>query len=213
MSRVTLFLAFLLAGPTRAGLAASLPGPNVQQLIERSASEIAADWREAPNYSFIERDVERERDSQPSRKTYEVIMLDGSPYNRLISTDDQPLTPWDQAEAKHKLQSEIRKRKRESSEQRSTRISKYLKARHQDVALLQAMADAFAFQMVGSEIVESHDCWVLDASPKPGYQPTSRETKVLSGMRGRLWIDKASGQWVKVQAEVLAQTLAQLNVR
>jgi hypothetical protein len=31
----------------------------------------------------------------------------------------------------------------------------------------------------------------------------SRETKVLKGMRGRLWIDEASGQWVKVQAQVI----------
>ncbi len=68
--------------------------------------------------------------------------------------------------------------------------------------MLLAMVDAFDFQLSGEERVNGHDCRVLDARPKPSYQPKNRETKVLAGMRGRLWIDKKQTQWVKVQDEV-----------
>lgn len=199
MGRVTLFL--IVAG-TGICLAATIPGSDVQQLVQRSTAEIAADWNQAPNYSFIEHEVESKHGERPTAKTYEVIMIDGSPYNRLIGIDDLPLLPGDQAYEDRKVQAEIRKRARESAEARARRISKYLKERHQDFALLKAMVDAFSFRLVGSETVDNHDCWLLEATPKPGYQPVSRETKVLSGMRGRMWVDKASGQWVRVQAEV-----------
>jgi len=181
---------------------ASSLSPDVQQIVQRSSEEIAADWNQAPQYSFVERDVESKHDAPPSVKTYQVLMIDGSPYNRLISLGDEPLPPAEKAGEQRKLENEIRKRQRESSEQRSKRLEKYLKERRQDRALLSGMVDAFDFRLVGHETVDGHDCWVLDAIPKPGYQPTSRETKVLTGMQGRLWIDKASGQWVKVQAEV-----------
>jgi hypothetical protein len=82
-------------------------------------------------------------------------------------------------------------------------VEKYLKERRQDRALLDGLVEAFDFQSAGQEIVDGHDCWVLSATPKPRYQPTKRELKVLTGMQGRLWIDKESGHWVKVQAEVL----------
>jgi len=197
MARVTLFL--LAAGTA---FAASVPGSDVQQLVQRSTAEISADWKQAPNYSFVERDVETKRGEKLSAKTYEVIMIDGSPYNRLIAVDNQPLSPGEKANEERKLRAEIRRRERESADARARRIAKYTKERRQNAALLNAMVDAFQFRLMGSETVDNHDCWILEATPKPGYQPTSRETKVLAGMRGRMWIDKTSGQWVRVQAEV-----------
>ena len=68
--------------------------------------------------------------------------------------------------------------------------------------MLMNMVDAFEFHPAGEANIDGHDCWVLDAQPKPGYQPKDRETKVLAGMRGRLWIDKSRQQWVRVHAEV-----------
>jgi len=199
MGRVTLLL---LAGAAGMSWSASAPGADIPQIVQRSAKKIAEDWNQAPQYSFVERDVESKHDSPLSVKSYEVLMIDGSPYHRLIGQDDKPLPAGEKADQQLKLESEIRKRQHESEEQRSKRLGKYLKERHQDIALLKGMVDAFAFQLVGAETVDGRDCWVLDANPRRGYQPVNRETKVLTGMRGRLWIDKASGQWAKVRAEV-----------
>src|SRR5579872_4519309 len=86
------------------GWAATIPSPNIQQIVQRSEQAIAADWSHAPEYSYIERDVESKRDSRPTVKTYQVLMIDGSPYNRLIAVDDKPLPTGQQAEELRKLQ-------------------------------------------------------------------------------------------------------------
>jgi hypothetical protein len=185
------------------GWGATIPSGNVEQIVQHSEQTIAADWSHAPEYSYIERDVESKHDSRRTVKTYQVLMIDGSPYNRLIAVDDKPLPPAQKAEEMRKLQLEIQQRQQESERARQKRIGKYLRERHQDSALLKGMMSAFDFRLVGEATVDGHECWVLDAIPKAGYEPTSRETKVLKGMRGRMWVDEASGQWVKVTAEVV----------
>ena len=184
-------------------LPAAAPPPSVSDLVSQSVEAIETDWSLAPNYSFVERDVESKKDGKPTIKTERVLMIDGSPYNRLIATDDQPLSSGDQVEEDRKLDRAAEKWPHESERERSRRLGKYQKERRQNRAMLQGLVDAFDFRLVGEQVVNGHDCWVLQADPKPGYQPTSRETKMLTGMAGRLWIDKREKQWVKVQAEVI----------
>jgi len=145
---------------------------------------------------------ENKHGSHAAIKTYQVLQIDGSPYNRLMAVGDQPFSAAEQNEEDRKLRNEIQKRQRESERERAKRVDKYLEERRQDRALVTGMMEALDFRLDGQEVLGDRDCWVLDASPKPGYQPKEREAKVLTGMRGRLWIDKASSHWVKVQAEV-----------
>jgi hypothetical protein len=44
---------------------------------------------------------------------------------------------------------------------------------------------------------------VLAATPRPGYNPPNMASQVLPGMKGRLWIDQKTFQWVKVTAQVI----------
>jgi hypothetical protein len=46
-------------------------------------------------YSFEERDVESKHNAPPTVRTYEVLMIDGSPYNRMVAIDDHPLSAGD----------------------------------------------------------------------------------------------------------------------
>ena len=193
---------FVLAGMAGLSWTASMVEPNVPKIIERSSQKITADWNQAPDYSFVEREAVSKHDSGQSVKTYKVFQIEGSPYNRLTAVNDQPLSAGQQAEEERKLRNEIQKRRQESEHERAKRVEKYQKERRQDGALMEGMVDALDFQFVGQETIDGRDCWVLNAAPKPGYQPTKRELKVLAGMRGRLWIDKATSHWVKVQAEV-----------
>jgi len=64
------------------------------------------------------------------------------------------------------------------------------------------MTKAFQYKLLGNETVRGHKCYVIQATPKPGYAPPNRETRVLTGMRGKMWIDADQFQWVKVEAEV-----------
>src|SRR5204863_3260707 len=129
-------------------------------------------------------------------------MINGSTYNRLIAVGDQPLSPAAQVQEKKKLEREIANRKRESRDAHAKRIAQYQKERQQDHMMLQEMIHAFNFKLIGDDKLDGHDIYVVEATPRAGYQPKSRETKVLVGMRGKLWIDKNRDHWVRVEAEV-----------
>jgi hypothetical protein len=130
-------------------------------------------------------------------------MIDGSPYYRLIARNDEKLTAAQETQEEEKLQKEIAKRANESPQARAKRLARYLKDRQRELALMSEMVDAFDFRLVREDSLEGHDVYVFRASPKPGYEPKSRETRVLKGMQGELWIDKETNQWVKVEAEAV----------
>jgi hypothetical protein len=130
-------------------------------------------------------------------------MIDGSQYHRLVAIHDRPLSSGEQAEEENKLRAEVLRRGHESERERRKRVAKFLKEREQDHAMLKEMVAAFDFRPAGEANINGRDCLVFDAQPKPGYQPKTRETKVLSSMKGKLWIDKSQHQWVRVQAEVM----------
>jgi hypothetical protein len=180
------------------GRAASLP---TDEIIRRSVAASERNWRAAPIWSYHERDA-KPNGRGNSSKTYRVLMIEGSQYNQLVAKNDQPLSPDEQAAEEKKLEQEIRKRKSESPSERSKRISKYQQERNQDHAMMLEMVSAFDFTPAGEENVRGRPAYVFEASPKPGYVPKNRDAKVLTGMKGRLWVDKGTFQWAKVQAEV-----------
>jgi hypothetical protein len=177
--------------------------PDAQTILRRSVDAIREDWAKAPEYSWVERDVESKHDGVRMSKTYRVLMLDGSPYNVVTAVNDQPPAAAERALEQKKLAREIAKRRSESERERARRIAKYTREQQRNHAMLAEMVDAFRFDLTGQARVDGHDCWVLDAQPKPNYDPTDHEGRVLKGMKGKLWIDKATYQWVRVQAEVV----------
>lgn len=190
---------FLLAGTM--GVACRGAAPNPSDIVKRSVVAMERNWKSAPEYAFTERDVETRGDSR-TVKTSEVLMIEGSPYHRLTAINDHPLSPDRQEEEERKLRQAIARRRKESPDERNKRIAEYEKGRKQDHALMREMADAFDYSVVGEEEIAGRKVWELAATPRPGYQPTSTHTRVLTGMRGKLWIDEATYQWVKVEAEV-----------
>ena len=172
---------------------------STQQLVNRSIASTEADWKALPLFSYIERDKDIKGDVKTTR-TYRVCMLSGSPYSRLTEVDGQPLSPAQSNREAEKLREAIVMRANESPEDRSRRLEEYQKDRGRMFALLDEMGQAFEFQNLGVQKLYGHEVYVLKARPRPGYQPKSRETKILTGMEGTLWIEKNTLQWVRVEA-------------
>jgi hypothetical protein len=196
-------LAFILLAVT-----ASAIEPKANEIIKKSVIVNDADFQALSKYSHFESDVEVKLDSagrqkSKTEKTFQVIMIDGSPYEKLATLNGHPLSPADQRKEEQKLKQEIAKRRSESGPAHHTRISKFQKERNNDHLLMQQMVDAFNFTLIGEETVNGHPAYVLDAVPRPDYRPINQEAKVLTGMKGRLWVDKAGYHWIKVKAEVI----------
>jgi len=174
------------------------PPLDASEIISRSVEAIKHDWDVDPQYECKERDR-----AGNGSKTYEDLMIDGSPYQLLIAVNEKPLSPEQQTGEKQKMRDVIAKRKAESPQDRAQRINKYEEQRKRNHALIEDLTKAFDFKLTGEGRLDGHRVYVLDAKPRPGYHPDSKQTDVLTGMKGKLWIDTATFQWVKVEAEVI----------
>lgn len=180
-------------------LVSPLWAQDARTIIERSVAANGSDWDATPDYDYFERDLEPDG----GMKTYENLMLFGSPYQRLVAINGNSLSPEMKASEQQKLDAEIAKRRHESTQQRAQRIAAYQKNRRRNHLLVQQLTEAFSFTLIGTEKLDGFEVYKLSATPKPGYKPPNMETQVLKGMQGTLWIDTKTFQWVKVEAEVV----------
>jgi hypothetical protein len=180
------------AGPVRSA------EPNVQAIITKSVAANQANFKAAPEFNH------KERDRTPSgTKTYQITMIDGSPYQRLIAVNGEALSRSQEADERKKEEQARSERASQSEADRRKRIAKYEKDRSRDNQMMEQLTVAFNFTLLGQHKVRGFNVWVLKATPRAGYQPPNMETQVLPGMQGELWIDQQTYQWVKVTARVI----------
>jgi hypothetical protein len=177
-------------------------GIDVQDLVRRAGSTMQSDWAAAPAFAFVQRDLTTSK-GMTTRKTHQVFSVSGSDYYMPIAIDDEPLPADQQGRELQRLKEEVGRRSYETTKQAQRRSEQYSKAREQNGALLLEFTKAFDFTLIGEEMTNGHATYVLDAMPRPGYQPPNRTARILTGMHGRLWIEKESFHWVKGEAEVL----------
>jgi hypothetical protein len=132
-----------------------------------------------------------------------VIFVYEEPVERLIAKDDKPLSEKDAAKEEERIQKIIDKRKNESESDRKKRLDKEEKDREEGRHFVKEIADAFEFQMTGSEAVGGRDAYVIDAEPRPGYEPHMKIANFLPKFRFRVWIDKQEKQWVKLDVQCI----------
>ncbi len=173
--------------------------PDANRIVQDSARVTARDRTANASFDRSETDLQ----SDGSRKTYSVRILFGSPYWELLAINGRPISTEQQAEEKRKLDQEVSRRKRETTEAHTRRVERFQKEQRRDSRLLAEFTNAFNFTIVGEQHLDQRRVYVMQASLRPDYKPTDKESKVLTGMRGKLWIDEQTHQWVRVEANVL----------
>jgi len=171
---------------------------DADKIVERSVEVLKRDWAAQPRFDCSERD----RDKNGIR-TYEDIMLDGSQYQKLIALNDKPLDAHQQSEQQQKFQEAAAKRRSESKSQKRRRIARYEADRKRQGELITELTKAFTFTLASTDKLDGRDIYLLNAEPRKGYRPPNSEARVLTGMRGKLWIERNTFQWVKVEVEVV----------
>lgn len=199
---VLLVLCFLTAA-----LHAQILDP--REIVRRSVEAEIENGKKIRNYTFIERNEERELNdrnqvkSQQS-KTYDVTMLDGSSYRRLIERDDQPLAAKEASKEQDKLHRSIEERRNESQSQRERRMAEYEKRPGRDREMLREIPNAFDFKILGEEALNDRPAYIIEGTPHAGYRPVSSEARlVLPKLKLKVWIDKADLTWVRLYAEAI----------
>jgi hypothetical protein len=181
----------------------SVPVEQIRELLRRAEEKDIENHKRERDYTYLERNEEHHLDGhggvkKVESKTSEILEIYGEPVARLIAKDDHPLPADEEKKEDEKIQKIIDKRKNESESDRRKRLEKEEKQREEDRKFVLEVADAFNFKLVGSEIVDGREAWVLDAEPRPGYKFKNRAAQILSKFKGRVWIEKVEQQWVKI---------------
>lgn len=188
--------------------AAQLSPDQIRALIQRAAENDIENDKKLPSYTYVEDIAEQRLDKNgqvksTETKTREVMVLYGSPVERLVAKDGKPLSAKEAAEEDERIQKIVNKRKNETPEQTAKRLQQEEKEREDARRFVREVVDAYNFSQVGSETLAGREAWIINAEPRPGFEPHSKEAKLLPKFRCRVWIDKASEQWVKLDAEAI----------
>jgi hypothetical protein len=193
--------------------AAPIPTPTlsndqIRELIRQAAEKDMENDKRQRDYNYSERVEEHKLDGKGSVKSteirvYDVLQIYGEEARRMVSKDGKPLSEKEAAKEDEKIQKIIDKRKGESDSDREKRLKKEEKEREQGREFVREVADAYNFTQANTETLEGRETYVIDADPRSGFEPHTREGKILPKFRFRLWLDKNENQWVKLDANCI----------
>jgi hypothetical protein len=188
--------------------ATPLSSNQIRDLIQRAAENDMENEKKLLNYTYVEYTEEHRLDGKgqvksTETKTREVMILYGGQVERLVAKNGKPLSPKQAEEEDARIQKIIDKRKNETPEQTAKRLKQEEKEREDTRRFIREVADAYNFRQAGVEDIAGRETYVIDAEPRPGFEPHSKEAKFLPKFRFRVWIDRAETQWVKVDAEAI----------
>ncbi len=189
-------------------VAPTLSQDQIRDLIRQASDRDIENDKRQRDYTYVEREEQHKLDGKGATKsveskTHEVMVLYHEPVERLIAKDDKPLSEKDAAKEDERIQKIVDKRKNESEGERKKRLEKEEKEREDDRQFVREVTDAYNFHLAGIENLEGRDAWVIDAEPRPGFEPHRKEAKILPKFRFRVWIDKGDTEWVKLDANCI----------
>ena len=179
-----------------------------REIFRRSIEKDQVNRALRQQYTFLEKSVQKEFDKNGKAKktestVHDVSILYGHQFRRLIEKDGKPLSAKDQQKEKERLDKFTAKWTHETPEERKKRLARREQNREKETAFLREIPDAYDLRLLGEEKVDGKDAWVIQGEPHPGYRPKLDGAKYFAKMRGKIWIDKADYQWVKVDAETI----------
>ena len=190
------------------------------EIIDRSLAKYRENLDIQRNYIFRQREVNQELDGKEQVKktevhTYEVFMpCKGDWYEKLVEKNDKPLSDGDQKKESEKLDKYCAEQKKHEEEHQRD-LEKW-KEKHADDGqpppldkeerdereIADGVKKVYNFTLDGEEQRDGRQVYIVSAEPNPAYKPDKRWEHLLAKMRGKLWIDAADFQVVKVEADL-----------
>ena len=174
-----------------------------QQLIaNQHKSDVALD-----EYERVERYVDRTSgaDSRVTLdKTYRVVPTGGGTMKLLIKDQDQPSDPAEYRRQLRTLRDILQMMANPDDPKAKAAYAKYQKRKQDRNAFVDVAGDAFLVKWIDREMYKGFVCDVFQLDPNPNFHPHSMFQDALAHVRGKIWVDHASNQLVRGEANVLS---------
>lgn len=204
-------LSWLVSSALVPGLASLLAQPPLTPaaIVRKSLEKDSFNFDRAKDYTYVQRIENRQLTASGTvakveSSTYDVLIIGGRPYRKLIASNDRPLPERKARDVQSNFDKELRKRSQESDRERRNRAAEEERQRRESRIFVQEIPEAFIFTLDGQDSIDGAPVWVISAQPRPGWRGKVRNWQMLTKFKGRLWISTHDYQWVKVEAETVA---------
>ena len=179
--------------------------PDPKEIVRQVAANYRRDIDAARDYTYRQRSAQQQFDKKGSLKsasirTWEVSVLFGQTYGKLIAIDDKPLSETEQKREEERLNKFFDKRKEISDEDRTKQTEEENRRFQREIA--DELPQMLNYEIIGEEIFDGKPVWVIQATSRKDYKPQSRSGKMLSKLSGKVWITKTDLTWVKLEANL-----------
>jgi len=131
-----------------------------------------------------------------SDETFQVVLLDGRPFLRLIAKDAKPLVAEEQrkqADRENKFREEQRRTGEDKKDDR--------------LKVDEIFLSHFQLEAVGREVLNGRPSYVVTVLPKPGnFSVRNNAEKIFTHMQGRVWVDTEDFTLVKCDLHLTEPT-------
>ncbi|NDJ14935.1 MAG: hypothetical protein EBY17_27725 [Acidobacteriia bacterium] len=166
--------------------------PTAQRLIERAVEIHKAE----ANVKFTWREEQEQVHSdgkggwQPVfKRSFDVIMLQGDTYKKLVLLDGKPLN----AKTQKKVDADLAKTREERKKQQKSSVLR----KRLSVGDTEQLLKLFDNKLAGEEVVEGRATWKVESEPKVGITAVTPAEKSAMSSRRTTWFDKEAGVPVK----------------
>ena len=195
-----LITGLLSCAPQGARATETLPQPSevTRRMIERSRAVARADQGTQYTYqkrSLLERLDAKGHSLKSEEKIYQVTLIGGFPFKRLIKIQGRELSP-----------EELRAQDTKDGKFRQKFVSADMNKRdvRKEGLVTPELLDRYQFVVEKRVILNNRPTLVLRFRPKEGQLPSSTiEDRLLNPMAGRLWIDEEDADTARLEVSLV----------
>jgi hypothetical protein len=168
---------------------------NPVEIARKAVRNFQSDQMTTLKYTYLETDDHETKGITVSQFS----TIEGTPYGRVISKNGVTLSGNAEKHEDDKLEKTKIARASEVKAQRDKRLRAY----KDQTRFLEEAPEAFDFKVLPVEVVDGRAAYVVEGTPKPGFEPQSGHAKMFTKVQIKAWVDKQDLRIVKVEAEVM----------
>lgn len=190
-------------------LAAIAQGQSPEELrsmLRAALTKLQEADRQLADYSYARYNIRRELTSGGKVKSERTLLArrdfeDGFGFIHPMQRDGKPV-PDAEVQQSHESARAQAAQVRSMTPAARAKIEADTGIRSREQAWLKEFPDALEYRKAADEIVNGRRTLVLECSPRKGYKAGNIRARVFEKVRGKIWMDAADGEIVRVDAEV-----------
>ena len=175
-------------------------------LLRESLNKLRESDGKMGDYSYARYNVRRELNSDGSLRTEHTLLArrefeDGYGFMHQVQRDGQAVPDAEQKQAQAGARARAAQLRAMSPAERA-QAEPSIRSRAPEQSFLKEFPDALECKQAGEETIAGRRTLVLECAPRVGYKATNIRARVFEKVRGRIWLDAAESEIIRVDAEV-----------